>query len=104
MSRYIIKIRGYYLEWSTIVDAPITYGMTLEELKEYIRLEYGRNGLLQLPARLDRVEEYGTSCFDGRSVKSVIHDNRAGWNEETLTLDEIYEKYCIREEKRWANT
>jgi len=28
MPRYIIKLEDYYLEWSTVVDAPVTFGAT----------------------------------------------------------------------------
>lgn len=69
MSRYIIKLtdkrdlKDYYLEWSTIVDAPVTYGMYLEGFKAYYQQEYGRSGMRELPERLKRVEEKGTSAY-----------------------------------------
>lgn len=69
MSRYIIKLtdkrdlKDYYLEWSTIVDAPVTYGMTLDGFKIYYQGEYGISGMRDLPERLKRVEEKGTSAF-----------------------------------------
>lgn len=39
MGRAIIKLndgkRDWYLEWSTVVDAPVTYGMSLKGLKAH---------------------------------------------------------------------
>lgn len=93
MSHGIFKIRDRYFEWSTVVDAPVTYGMTLEELEAYIKDEYGRTGLKELPARMDRVEKYGTSYYPPKTVDELLVLNRAGDNEEGLTADEIYVKY-----------
>jgi hypothetical protein len=94
MPHYIIKIKDRYLEWSTIVDAPVTYGMTLDELKSYIKSEYGTQGLADLPNRLKRVEGTGTSSFVS-TLQNTLDGNRAGENETTLTIDEIYQKYCV---------
>jgi hypothetical protein len=41
MSRCIVKIKEYYLEWSTVTDLPITLGMTKEEL-EALSIEINR--------------------------------------------------------------
>lgn len=41
MPRFIIKLTdpkdglSYYLIWSTVVDAPVTYGLSLDEIKEW---------------------------------------------------------------------
>ena len=43
MPRFIIKItdekdnKDYYMMWSTVVDAPVTYGLSLDEFKEYFK-------------------------------------------------------------------
>jgi RNase P/RNase MRP subunit POP5 len=95
MGRYIIKIRDQYLEWSTIVDAPVTYGMTLQELREYIKEEYGNEGLEELPQRLERVEKTGTSAHGG-DLEGTLLCNRAGLDETELTEDEIYDVYCLQ--------
>ena len=93
MSRCIIKINDKYFEWSTIVDAPVTYGMDKSELKTYIKNEYGNEGLRKLPQRLKRVEKRGASWVDGHDLDYTIAFNRAGENESELTKQEIYEKY-----------
>ena len=78
MSKCIIKIKDKYFEWSTIVDAPVTYGMDKEELEEYIKSEYGNEGLRKLPERLKRIEEKGASWVDFTNLEGTIEFNRAG--------------------------
>lgn len=95
MSRAIVKIKDKYFIWSSIVDAPITYGLTLDQLKEWHKEEYGRS--VDIEERLERVEKYGTSLQRFTNVEKLIRLNRAGDNEEQLTLDEIYEKYSFPE-------
>ena len=79
--RYIIKLstpRGdRYLEWSTIVDAPVTYGMPLDEFTAYYRDQYGAEGMRALPERMARVEAKGTSDrisrdVSGRGVQTAL--------------------------------
>lgn len=96
MGRYIIKLDGHYLEWSTVVDAPVTFGMTLEELRDYYRGEYGYAGSQDLDERLARVEIHGTSAYSGRDVLSMIRRNRAGPGEVPLHVVEIIEFYVKR--------
>ena len=92
MSRSIIKIKDKYFEWSTISNSLCTYGLSLEELKEYIKEEYGNEGMGDLPDRLERVDKVGTS-FYGRTLETVLSCNRAGEDETEITADEIYERY-----------
>lgn len=94
MARLIVKLGGKYLEWSTVTDAPRTYGMTLAELREHIRFERGEDGLAALPERLARVEATGTSSQDVVTVDELIECNRAGPNERELTKTELIAKYC----------
>jgi RNase P/RNase MRP subunit POP5 len=92
MGNPIIKIKDKYFEWSTIVDAPVSRGVTKEELKGYIKRKYGEKGLSELHERLKRVEDKGTSSYV-TDLEGLINCNRAGENEETLTKEEIYNKY-----------
>lgn len=101
MPRYIVKLthegKDYYLDWSTIVDAPVTYGMSLEEFKAYYHDEYGRKECeLGLRERLERVEAKGTSARDAcGSLTVLLRTNRAGDNEERLSKKAIIQKYCL---------
>lgn len=93
MTGIIVKLADKYLIWSSVVDAPVTYGMTLDELTEYIREEEGKVGLSELPARLKRVEQTGTSHVNGLTPAELILGNRAGYNETCLDMDELIQRY-----------
>jgi hypothetical protein len=95
MGHYIIKIKDKYLVWSTVVDAPVTYGMTLDELKDYTKEEHGNAGVKKLTSRLTRVETKGTSSHIDTSMEDTVSYNRAGANETKLTVDQIYQEYCV---------
>lgn len=96
MGRSIVKLGDYYLEWSTIVDAPVTFGMSLEEFKEYYLAEYGRQGFGDLERRLERVEQSRTSYRIG-TLDDLLLCNRAGPDDSELTKVEIYKAYCLQE-------
>lgn len=100
MPRFICKItdkeQSWYLEWSTVVDAPVTFGMSLEEFKEYYKDEYGRQGMQDLDKRLERVEEKGTSSMMHSSVSELISWNRAGKDGSILTKQQLIDVYCTR--------
>ena len=82
-----------YIEWSTTVDAPVTRGMTREALEHHYRVRYGAVGMLELPGRLARADEYGTSSF-ADTLDDLLAVNRAGPRESHITLDQIWELYC----------
>ena len=94
MSRCILKIKDKYFEWSTVVDAPLSYGMNYLELKKYIKAKYGLEGLKRLPNQLERIAKKGNSFQMTGDIKWLIAGNRAGDDETELNSDEIYEKYC----------
>jgi hypothetical protein len=94
MGRFIAEFGGKYLEWSTVVDAPLTNLMDLAELKAYLKSEYGQSGLDDLPTRLARVEKQGTSALNGVSKADLLHWNRAGEGESHLTTEaEVVARY-----------
>jgi hypothetical protein len=96
MPRYAIRIDDYYLEWSTIVDAPISYGMSEEEYRKFFIEEYGRASGHQLEPRMQRIAQYGTSSRHGDTPEQLVVANRAGPDECELTLQEIKRAYCER--------
>lgn len=100
MPRYICKIshenKDYYLEFSTVVDAPVTYGMSLEDFTEYYREEYGRSAMeLEFPDRMKRVEAHGSSCRMGDSAEAIMRLNRAGKGETCMTMAQLIDTYCV---------
>lgn len=100
MARTIIKLsegeQSWYLEFSSVVDAPVTDGMSLEEFKEYYRDEYGRSSMEEMEKRLAEVEAKGTSSRMYDSAEAVLRYNRAGVNETQLTIQQIIDHYCKR--------
>ena len=100
MPRFIIKLvdekfnKINYLEWSTIVDAPVTAGMSINEFRDYYRMKYGTNNLSELDERLRRTDECGCSSMVGDTIHSLIECNRAGPNETCLNKEELLEEYC----------
>lgn len=100
MGRYILKLDTpdgpRYLEWSTVVDAPVTYGMPLDEFKRYYRKAYRCATDSNLTHRLERVEQCGTSSVHHENARDVVAHNRAGKNETRLTYEQIVEFYCVR--------
>lgn len=99
MANPLIRIesagREWWLVWSTVVDAPITYGMTEAELTEWVREEWGKEGLRGLPDRIARARASGTSAHVG-DLDGYIACNRAGEGETRLTLDQIVAMYCLQ--------
>jgi hypothetical protein len=96
MGRPIVKLaENEYVEWSSVVDAPVSWIMTLDELKLHVSREQGNDGLRDLPRRLERVEKFGTSLIDPHyeSAEEYVRFNRAGPNESCLTMDELRRRY-----------
>lgn len=85
--------KDYYLEWSTVVDAPVTFGMSIDDFKSYYRRRYGEDAIAKLPERLERVEAKGTSSMT-ETLAELIKLNRAGEAENELDYDDIVEDYC----------
>ncbi len=102
MGKCLIKLKDKYFEWSTISDAPTTYAMSIEELRKYIKRKYGEEGLKDLPDRLKRVEEKGTSAFDN-TLEEILYVNRAGEEEECISKKAILKKYTKGEENEEFN-
>jgi hypothetical protein len=88
----------WFLEWSTIVDAPVTYGMDKAELRAYVKEKYGTDGLEHLDPRINRARAHGHSFMDDPSETAAdyIVPNRAGPGETELSLDELIDAYCVR--------
>lgn len=86
-----------YVEWSTVVDAPVTYAMTRDEMTAYLREEYGRQREHETPARLDRCDKQGHSALWGQSanetVEEFIRGNRAGPDESEASLEQLRELF-----------
>lgn len=99
MGRCIAYHDGLFFEWSSVVDAPVTFGMTEAELREHIATRYGAEGLSIADNRIERAKRIGTSYIDHEeSFDDLVNFNRAGPNETRLTKDQIVQIYMV--EKR----
>jgi len=72
MPRYIAKLEGKYFEWSTVVEAPVTKAMSLEDFKEYYKDMYGQRGLENLETLMPLVDKTGISCRLGSTIEDYI--------------------------------
>jgi len=110
MGQTIVKLvhedRDYYLLWSSIVDSPITYGLSLEELEGFLREEEGGRYMRDShPGRMERVQERGHSSMvsDYNSgeefVRHQIHQERSqemGDDEcSWWTVEEVIQEYIV---------
>ena len=92
MGNGIIKIKDRYMEWSTIVDAPVSPALAIDDFREWYRDKYGRVGLRDFENDLEEIDERGTN-YNYTKLETVVELNRAGEKEARITLDEIYERY-----------
>lgn len=92
MPHYILRIKTVkgprYIDWSTIVDAPVSGALTRAEIKEHWKSRYGSTSA-DIATRLKDADRYGTDCLDHSPIARVIAGNRAGPRESELTLAQI---------------
>lgn len=96
MPRYIVALRNprnpnekRYVFWSTVVDQPVTFGLSKEE--------FIRQNDLDRPEyfdRLKRAEVRGTSCVEHGSWLDTIRDNRAGPGGSCLSPLELWAAFA----------
>jgi hypothetical protein len=96
MARTIIKLKDWYIVWSSIMDAPIAC-CKKDELSELMLEFFGSNQALNERV-LANLRLTGSSSFIGSSADAIIACNRAGPHEKSLTRDEIYRAYCLKEQ------
>jgi len=90
MPRYIVKLtdsrdgKDYYLDWSTVVDAPVGGAIGYEAFESYYVQTYGTDSIYGLDKRMERVRAKGTSAHLYESGESLISFNMVGYG-----VDEI---------------
>lgn len=100
MGRFICHLDGKFFEWSTVVDAPVTYLMEEAEFLAYQRNEYGdRYADSELDTRMERARVKGTSSMLDESLEALVRGNRAGPGEKTLSFKKLC-KYLVDETER----
>jgi hypothetical protein len=96
MGRYVAKLGDdAYCEWSTVVDAPVSWVLTRERaVQEFTS------------SRVARADRYGTSLLDGypagETPDEIVRGNRAGQGETELSVGEIIRDYAEGNPAPWA--
>lgn len=90
MGRYVAKLgEDAYCEWSTVVDAPVSWVVPRVNAVEGWTEE-----------RVARADRNGTSILDGypagKTPEEIVRGNRAGPDESELTVAEILARYDVR--------
>jgi len=89
MGQLILHKNKVYNIYSSIVDDCLFEdGLTLDELTQEIKEEFGNSGLRELPVRLERAHTKGTSSLIYDSLEESINCRL-----ESITLEEFYDKY-----------
>lgn len=93
MPTHIVRLpyagRDFYLEWSTVVDAPASPPMSLVEFTAYYRERYGAERAERPPLRMERVHATGASERGVDNVTDTVGFNRAGPDESCLLVEHI---------------
>ena len=103
MSRFILKtqhpelLTPVYAEYSTVVDAPVTYFMSLADFLIHYREEYGNSGMEDLKERMKRVESKGTSAMMYDSFEDTVRYNHAGPRGSRLSQVDIVRAFLSEE-------
>lgn len=92
----ITYYNGKFMEWSTICDAPLSYFLDEKSFKEHIKenmLPRSSESYETQIIRMERAKVRGTSSFLHESFEDLVAHNRAGLNETTLTIEELWEQF-----------
>lgn len=92
---HIVKLpNGNYLVWSSVADAPLSYGLPSDAFADFARDEYGHifNGA-SLETKMALADRLGSSRPGYETLEELIAGNCAGIDGSSLTLDEIVEVY-----------
>lgn len=94
MSNYILHKDGAYQLYSTVSDGPVfEQAITQEQLRAYLRAQWGQVAIDELPERLERAHVKGTSSHIDDSLADCIWCNRAGPYETEMSLDDFIAQY-----------
>lgn len=94
MPAHIIQHNNVFNVYTTISDGCyFESGLTLEQLKEWYELEYGKRGMLDFDLRIGLCMAKGTSSLIDDSLEECVRSNRAGPRESRLKFKDFVEKY-----------
>lgn len=93
MANILCFYRDSYFIWSTMVDAPSTFGMTEAECVEWLSWQNNIPGFGYAAEAIARANKFGTNS-DVITLEDINSWNRAGPGESPISLDDIYTIYC----------
>ena len=93
MGYTIVHHEGRFLEWSSIIDAPICFGMDAVAFRDWCVAKYGTEGAWNLQRRMDDAVTYGSSAK--QSLKEIVWHNRAGPGEGQMTVEDVIRFYFV---------
>jgi hypothetical protein len=94
VARPVLHHQDAYVLWSTVVDAPLTTGVTRQEMVREL-LDRGDRSMPLVLEAIEMATAYGTSFVDDDgpekdlSALDVISGNRAGANESCIEPEEL---------------
>ena len=101
--KFIIRLndgeRDYFLEWSTVVEAPTTIGLDEGEMRALLLKEGIEDLKKEIAERMKRAKDKkANSGHYGTTLDKIIRFNRAGNQDKCLTKEELIETYCRKKE------
>jgi len=79
MPKFLIHHKGAYNFYTTVADgACFVSALTLDQVKEYTKEEFGNQGMMNLPGRLERCHRKGVSSCDNQTLRELLLCNRSG--------------------------
>lgn len=99
MANVLCFYRDRYFMWSTVVDAPSSLGMTERECVNSLVWNWNGHtghswGIVAENMALARKSGTNSSIV---TLEDINKFNRAGYGESWLSLDEIYQIYCVEQ-------
>lgn len=98
MGNFLVRLGAKIVRWSTVVDAPTHIFDDEDDVRAWIKEEYGVFGLRELPACLERLRAKGTSSLIYESAEDAVSGNRAGKDETELTFEQLVAYYGVDRE------
>lgn len=94
MPRYILHRNDLFLEWSTVVDSPVSAALERDAFVAHMRATYPPAQNADLERRMERALATGVSVVNPPlTLEDVIAHNKAGVDEGELTVDQIFDLY-----------
>lgn len=94
MATLLVRLKpDCWILFSTVSDAPETFGLTWKELMAECKDRWGREGMWDIERREASILEKGTSVRRDECPHVTVSLNRAGHREERLEWPELVEWY-----------